>query len=67
MTAAAGGQASSAPILGHEEEPTIFELGSPGRRSWSFRTTELPEWSAEDLVPADHLAEEPVPLAESRV
>ena len=64
MSAPAGGRASSAPILGHDEEPTIFELGSPGRRSWSFRTTDLPEWTAEDLVPAGHLAGEPVPLAE---
>ncbi|MBA3302624.1 MAG: aminomethyl-transferring glycine dehydrogenase subunit GcvPB [Acidimicrobiia bacterium] len=59
-----GGRALSIPLLGREEEPTIFELSSPGRSAFSFRTSGLPEWTAEDLVPAEHLAEEPPPLAE---
>ena len=61
---AAGGRATSIPLLGREEEPTVFELSAPGRRAWSFRTTGVPEWSAEELVPAEHLAGDPLPLAE---
>lgn len=29
--APAGGRASSAPLLGHDAEPTLFELSRPGR------------------------------------
>jgi hypothetical protein len=42
-TGAPGGKASSAPLLGRDAEPTLFELSHPGRRSWSFRTTGIPE------------------------
>ena len=41
--------------MGRDEEPTIFEMSVPGRRSWSFPATDLPEWTAEELVPADLL------------
>jgi glycine dehydrogenase subunit 2 len=51
----AGGRATSAPVIGRDAEPTIFELAAPGRSAASFRTTDVPEWSAEELVPADHL------------
>ena len=61
---AAGGRASSAPMMGREAEPTLFELSQPGRRSWSLRTTGLPEWTPEELVPAPHLRAEPVEVAE---
>ncbi len=44
---AAGGRSTSAPLMGRDEEPTIFELSSPGRGAASFRTTGVPEWSAE--------------------
>ncbi|HEX9546599.1 MAG TPA: aminomethyl-transferring glycine dehydrogenase subunit GcvPB [Acidimicrobiales bacterium] len=60
----AGGLASSAPIMGRAEEPTLFELSVPGRRSASFRTTDLPEWTASELVPEQFLRPEPVPVAE---
>ncbi|MDP9070546.1 MAG: aminomethyl-transferring glycine dehydrogenase subunit GcvPB [Actinomycetota bacterium] len=50
--------------MGRDEEPTVFELSAPGRRAWSFRTTRLPEWGAAELVPAEHLQEEPVPICE---
>ena len=50
--------------MGRDEEPTLFELSVPGRTAWSFRETDLPEWPADELVPAEHLAEEPLPLAE---
>jgi glycine dehydrogenase subunit 2 len=50
------GRAGSLPLLGRDGEPTLFELSSPGRRGWSFRDTGLPEWEADELVPAGHLA-----------
>ena len=58
------GAARSIPLMGGDEEPTIFELSSPGRRAASFRTTDLPDWSAEDLVPAALLRPAPVDVAE---
>src|SRR5437588_6349559 len=58
------GKATSIPLLGRDEEPTVFELSAPGRKAWSFRTTGMPEWGAEDLVPVAHLRDEPAPLAE---
>jgi len=62
--AAAAGRATSAPIMGHDPEPTIFELSSPGRCAATFRATGLPEWPAEELVPSEHLRTEPAPVAE---
>ncbi|HZQ87970.1 MAG TPA: aminomethyl-transferring glycine dehydrogenase subunit GcvPB [Acidimicrobiales bacterium] len=59
-----GGRATSAPIMGHDEEPTIFELSSPGRKAWSFRTTDVPEWTAEELIPAEHLRSEGLQVTE---
>ncbi len=61
---APGGQARSVPLMGRDAEPAIFEFSSPGRRAWSFRSTGLPEWSAEELVAPDALRPEPLPLAE---
>lgn len=52
------GRAASNPLMGREAEPSVFELSSPGRRGWSFRETGLPEWPADELVPAAHLAPE---------
>ena len=54
----------SAPLLGHEEEPTIFDFSVPGRRSASFRTTGVPEWTAEELLPPGELRPEPPAVAE---
>ncbi len=61
---APGGRAQSAPLMGRAGEPTIFELSEPGRRSWQLRTTGVPEWSAEELLPEAHRRVTPVPLAE---
>jgi glycine dehydrogenase subunit 2 len=61
---APGGQARSIPLMGRDSEPTIFEMSQPGRSAWSFRTTELPEWSPDELVPAEFLRDEPIPIAE---
>jgi glycine dehydrogenase subunit 2 len=63
-TGAPGGKASSAPLLGRDAEPTLFELSHPGRRSWSFRTTGIPEVPIEDLVPEPHRRSTPVDVAE---
>jgi glycine dehydrogenase subunit 2 len=62
--AAPGGKARSAPLLGRDEEPTIFDMAVPGRAAASFRTTGVPEWPAEELVPAEELRPGPVALAE---
>ncbi|MGA2836049.1 MAG: aminomethyl-transferring glycine dehydrogenase subunit GcvPB [Acidimicrobiales bacterium] len=59
-----GGKAASAPLIGRETEPTLFELSHPGRRAWSFRTPGVPEVPVEDLVPAGHRRERPVEVAE---
>jgi glycine dehydrogenase subunit 2 len=50
--------------MGGDPEPTIFELSHAGRTSYQLRTTGVPEWPAEELIPAEFLAESPVPLAE---
>ena len=50
--------------MGRDEEPTLFEQSAAGRKAWSFRETDLPEWTAEELVPASFLAAEPAALAE---
>ncbi|MDQ3898003.1 MAG: aminomethyl-transferring glycine dehydrogenase subunit GcvPB [Actinomycetota bacterium] len=50
--------------MGRESEPTLFELSVPGRFAATFRTTGVPEWTAEELVPAEHLRAEPAPVAE---
>jgi glycine dehydrogenase subunit 2 len=61
---APGGKASSAPLLGHDAEPTVFDLSSPGRRSFSFRATGVPEWGPLELVPEEELRAVPAPVAE---
>ena len=45
------GSAKSIPLLGRDEEPTIFELSSPGRNAASFRTTDVPDYSLDELFP----------------
>ena len=65
MSAAApGGRAGSIPLLGHDTEPTLFELSAPGRQSWQLRTTGVPERTADELVPAAHHRAALVPIAE---
>src|SRR5437762_1266049 len=64
MGAPAGGKATSAAMMGRDDEPTIFELSVPGRTAASFRTTSVPEWTPEDLVPQGFLADEQAPVAE---
>ncbi len=64
MTASPAGRASSAPLMGRDAEPTLFEISVPGRRAYQLRTTDVPARALEDLVPAAHLAEAPVAVAE---
>jgi len=59
-----GGRATSAPLMGRDPEPSLFELSTPGRSSASFRTTGVPPIPAEDLVPAELLREGPIDIAE---
>jgi glycine dehydrogenase subunit 2 len=58
------GRALGAPLLAHDCEPTIFEFSAPGRHAASFRTTDLPAWTAEDLVPEGFRQTESVALPE---
>ena len=62
--AAPGGCAKSAPLLGDGTEPTLFDLSVPGRSAASFRSSGLPEWGPEELVPESYLATVPVDLPE---
>ncbi len=50
--------------MGHDAEPTIFELSQPGRHSFQLRTSGIPQLDLDDLIPADHRRSEPVALAE---
>ncbi|HEV2427890.1 MAG TPA: aminomethyl-transferring glycine dehydrogenase subunit GcvPB [Acidimicrobiales bacterium] len=61
---AAGGRAASAPLMGRAAEPTLFELSVPGRRAYQLRTTGVPDVDLTDLVPAEHLGQSEVALAE---
>ncbi len=58
------GRALGAPLLARDFEPTIFEFSAPGRHAASFRTTDLPAWTAEELVPESFRQAEPVALPE---
>jgi len=59
-----GGRAASAPLLGHEVEPTVFELSVPGRRAYQLRTTDVPARPLDELIPSVHLRTTPIALAE---
>ena len=61
---APGGRAASAPLLGHETEPTMFEMSVPGRHSYQLRTTGVPAVPLDQLVPSEHLNEDVINLAE---
>jgi glycine dehydrogenase subunit 2 len=61
---APGGRASSAPLMGRNTEPTLFELSHKGRSAWQLRSTEVPELSVEDLIPEAHRRTEPIVLAD---
>jgi glycine dehydrogenase subunit 2 len=64
VTAAAGGRASSAPLLGRDSEPTLFELSRSGRASWQLPTTGIDPTPLDELVPPEHRRPANVELAE---
>nr|WP_276941450.1 aminomethyl-transferring glycine dehydrogenase subunit GcvPB [Ferrimicrobium acidiphilum] len=49
MTSAPGGRAASSPLMGDAEEPTIFELSVPTRRSFSLRNSEVPSMDLSEI------------------
>jgi len=57
-----GGRAHSAPLMGREVEPTIFELSVAGRRASTVRETGVPPADTRSL--GGFLREEPVELPE---
>ena len=59
-----GGRAASAPLLGNDTEPTIFELSVPGRSSYQLRTTDVPAIPLDEMVPLLHRNPHVVALAE---
>jgi len=59
-----GGRAASAPILGHEIEPTIFEMSVAGRSAFQLRTTGIPATPLEQLVPFEHRNPDVIELPE---
>ena len=59
-----GGRAASAPIMGHESEPTLFEMSVPGRSAYQLRSTGIPAAALKDLVPGAHLNADVVDVAE---
>lgn len=61
---APGGRASSAPLMGRQAEPTLFDLSRPGRSAWQLRTTGVPELPLEELVPAEHRRDSALQLAD---
>ena len=64
MKAAPGGRARSAPLLGNDPEPTIFELSVQDRAAFQLRTTDVPATPLEALVDPSMLRGEPVTLPE---
>ena len=62
--ALSGGRAASAPLMGHETEPTIFEMSVPGRSAYQLRTTGVPATAITELIPATHPNNDVVAIAE---
>ena len=64
ITGLPGGRAASVPLMGHETEPTMFELSVAGRSAAQLRTTGVPTRPLADMVGAAHVKREPVALAD---
>ncbi len=50
--------------MGHETEPTLFEMSVPGRFAYQLRTTGVPALALDEMVPVAHLNDEVVGIAE---
>ncbi len=59
-----GGKSSSIPLMGNDEEPTIFELSCKGRKSFTMRATSVPGRELEDLVDRSFLRNDELDLVE---
>ncbi len=59
-----GGRAASIPLMGHEVEPTMFELSVRGRSAAQFRTTGIASRPLDSMVPPHHLNPEPLVTAD---
>ena len=59
-----GGRAASAPLMGREVEPTIFELSATGRTAYQLRTTDVDSLDLSTVIPAPYLRAAPVRLPE---
>lgn len=59
---AAGGRASSSPLVGDAPEPTIFELSVADRRAYSLRETEIPPMALDGIE--EWLRTDPIDLPE---
>jgi glycine cleavage system P protein (glycine dehydrogenase) subunit 2 len=64
MSPQPGGRAASAPLMGHESEPTLFEMSVAGRHAYQLRTTGFPDMALNELIPSEHLNPDAVPIAE---
>ncbi|MDA8386929.1 MAG: aminomethyl-transferring glycine dehydrogenase subunit GcvPB, partial [Actinomycetota bacterium] len=62
--AAAGGKATSIPLMGGSPEPTIFELSAPGRRGGALRENGVPMVDPASVIDPTYLREEPLALPE---
>ena len=61
---ASGGKASSIPLMGGDEEPSLFEIARPGRTSATIRATTIKQRSAEDLIPSQFLRDDQLDVGE---
>ncbi|MHB2027985.1 MAG: aminomethyl-transferring glycine dehydrogenase subunit GcvPB [Acidimicrobiales bacterium] len=50
--------------MGHESEPTLFDMSVPTRSSYQLRTTGLAPTKLSDLIPREHLNGDVVDIAE---
>ncbi|WP_203288053.1 aminomethyl-transferring glycine dehydrogenase subunit GcvPB [Metabacillus sp. cB07] len=50
--------------MNNENQPLIFELTKPGRTGYSLPDMDIPEQSADELIPADYLRTEEAELPE---
>jgi glycine dehydrogenase subunit 2 len=64
VSGAPGGRARSAPLLGHDHEPTVFELSHESRSAFQLRTTDVPATPLSELLDPVLLRDVPVAMPE---
>ncbi len=60
MAAMPGARAASAPLMGREVEPTMFELSVTGRSAAQLRTTGIAPRDLGEIIPSEHLRDAPL-------